>query len=83
MIYLVKGGVAPGDQKGVSDLIQKEFATGQNLYVAEFNEFLEVSLIQIGEEGRRAFLVNIGRELDERKADLPHRIVWRDLLASM
>ena len=83
MIYLIRGGVLAADRQAIADLIHKEFATGQNLYVTEFSEFLRVTLIQLGELGRRTFLENIGRELDERKADLSHRIKWRELLAKM
>jgi hypothetical protein len=83
MIFLVQGGVIANDRENIDTLIAKEFATGQNIYVSEFADFLTVSLIQTGEAGRREFLEQVGRQLDESKADVSHRARWSVLLSSM
>lgn len=79
LLYLVRGGSATGDQTKIAELSRKEFSTGQNMYVCEFNLFAEACLILLGEKGRRTILQQIGEELDLR-ADLQHRETWRDLL---
>lgn len=81
IIFLVQGGIQSSDDAKVGDLVEREFTTGQNLYVCEFKEFLNACLILLAEGGRRAFLQQVGQELDALKADLSHRQMWRELLA--
>jgi hypothetical protein len=83
MIFLVQGGVIASDRESIDALIAKEFATGQNIYVSEFTDFLAVSLIQTGEAGRREFLEQVGHQLDESKADVSHRARWSALLSGI
>jgi len=82
-IFVVQGGSSLSDREQILSLIQKEFGSGQNLYVAEFMAFLDNHLIVFGEDGRRQFLQLVGRELDQRKADISHRQRWRDILAAI
>ena len=82
-IFVVQGGTVLEDREQVQLLIQKEFGSGQNIYVAEFMPFLENHLIIFGETGRRTFLKMVGAELDARNADVSHRQRWRDLLIAM
>jgi hypothetical protein len=83
LLFLVQGGVAEPDRGAVAELSEQQFATGQNIYVCEFGNFLDVCLVLLGESGRRVLLKHIGAELDAQRADLVHRSAWRDLLASM
>jgi hypothetical protein len=82
-IFVVQGTPAPDEKEQIAALIQKEFGSGQNIYIAEFIQFLENHLIVFGEKGRRRFLQLVGEELDARKADVAHRQRWRDLLSSI
>jgi hypothetical protein len=82
-IFVVQGGVIPGESEQIRELIQKEFGSGQNIYVADFTEFLNDHLMIFGEGGRKAFLSFVGEELDARKADVGHRQRWRDLLSAI
>lgn len=82
-VFLVQGGVLQCDSESISDLSEREFASGQNFYVCEFNGFLETCLVLFGEDGRRDFLKAAGEALDESKADVQHRRAWRDCLASL
>ena len=80
LLFLVQGGVAKKDANEVDAAIEREFTTGQNLYVCNFDDFLNTSLVLFGESGRRTFLVTVGQCLDESKADLVHRQHWQELL---
>lgn len=80
LVFLVQGGVSSDDSRTVEDLIEREFVTGQNLYVLEFQRFMEACLALIGENGRRDFLIEVGTELDSQREDISHRRKWRDLL---
>jgi len=82
LLYLVRHGVKKEDASSVAELSRREFATGQNVYVCDFEQFLESILVLVMENGRRIILVQVGNELDE-KADLAHREAWRDLLSSI
>lgn len=83
LLFLVHGGIDPENKQAVLETIEREFVTGQNVYVCEFNPFLQACLVLLGEKGRRDFLRSIGEELDDRRADLTHRQAWRDLLKEM
>jgi hypothetical protein len=82
-VFVVQGGLTPNEHDQIIALIQKEFGSGQNIYVAEFMPFLDNHLMLFGENGRRKFLQLICEELDSRKADVSHRQRWRDMLAGI
>lgn len=80
--FFVAGkGIAPDDEDEVRQLVAREFASGQNLYVTELEPLARVLLAMIGEAGRREFLERIGRELDAY-SDLYHRRAWAKLLST-
>lgn len=83
LLFLVQGGTTADDAQGVGDTITREFVTGQNLYVLEWDEFVGSCLVLFGEPGRREFLQQVGRELDKQKADISHRRKWAALLATI
>lgn len=83
LLFLVRGGATSGDAGSIDKLTQKEFITGQNVYVCEIDEFLQNCLVLLGETGRREYLAEIGAQLDEVKADIEHRTIWRDLPGSL
>lgn len=83
LLFLVQGGILREDANAVSDLVQREFITGQNIYVIEFSNFLESCLILFGETGRVALLRLTGEELERRKADISHRQAWAILLGKV
>jgi len=80
LIFLVQGGVASSDADRIGELIEREFVTGQNIYVCEFDTFLHASLVLLGESGRRQVCFHVGAALEQMGADLRHRQDWRDLL---
>ncbi|MCG3197386.1 MAG: hypothetical protein GHCLOJNM_01872 [bacterium] len=83
LLFLVQGGIFPDDTGQVDDLIEREFTTGQNLYVLEFQRFVESCLALLGETGRRGFLIEVGIELDRQREDISHRRKWKDLLTRL
>ena len=83
ILFLVQGGLESEDKDAINRLIDREFVTGQNLYVCEFTSFLESCLVLFGENGRRVFLRRVGEYLDEQRADMSHRQQWRDLLGNL
>jgi len=83
LLFLVQGGVADQDRDGIRESIDREFSLGQNIYVCEFDTFLECCLVLFGENSRREFFLNVGKSLDDLRADLVHREAWRDLLSGL
>lgn len=83
LLFLVQGGTASDESGQIDELIAREFATGQNIYVSEFDEFLKSALTLLREAGRRQLLLTIGECLDAAKADLPHREQWRAALGDI
>ncbi len=55
---------------------------GQNIYELDLLRFLPSFLILFGEAGRREFLMNIGKTLDEY-SDIKSRRNWAELLFSI
>ncbi|MBI1832059.1 MAG: restriction endonuclease, SacI family [Planctomycetes bacterium] len=83
LIFLVNGGIDPDSQMSVKETIERQFVTGQNVYVCEFAPFLQACLVLFGEGGRRQFFLMVGEELDNLRADLAHRQDWCNLLQKL
>ena len=81
LFFVAQQGVE--DQEQVDSLIEREFVSGQNIYVMSLSKLAEVSLVLIGEEGRRDFLIEVGSQLDEHRSDIRHRRRWSGLLADV
>jgi hypothetical protein len=83
LLFLVQGGTSIDGSQSVSDTIAREFVTGQNVYVLEWDDFIGSCLVLFGEAGRREFLQQVGKELDKQKADISHRRKWATLLGTI
>jgi hypothetical protein len=83
LLFLVQEGIISQDLEPVNSLIDREFVTGQNIYVCEFREFLRSCLVLLGESGRRTFLQYIGEELEKQRLDISHRKKWCSLLETL
>ena len=84
ILYVVQQGIHPKNQGKIDKLIETEFVSGQNIYI--FKNILDFSssiLALIGEDGRRIFLENVGKNLDTYKAAIQHRHDWANLLSQM
>jgi hypothetical protein len=49
----------------VTEVAEREFAAGHNIYLLPFDDFMNAVLMWLGEPGRHAFTENVGRVLDE------------------
>lgn len=82
ILYIAQQGIHSKNQEKIEKLIETEFTSGQNIYI--FKNVLNFSssiLALIGEDGRRRFLENVGKNLDTYKAAIQHRHDWADLLS--
>ncbi|MBN1555251.1 MAG: restriction endonuclease, SacI family [Phycisphaerae bacterium] len=83
LLFLVRGGADQERDEAVCDLLEREFITGQNVYVCEFNVFSKHAFLLLGEQGRRHFLIFVGEALDEMKADMKDKMTWKSLLSQL
>jgi hypothetical protein len=82
ILFLAEGGIEKAESDRTSERIQREFASGQNIYVSNFLSFSAGILILLGERGRVVFLGHVGKELDAANSAIKHRQAWADLLKS-
>jgi hypothetical protein len=82
-LFIASGGSEAEREQELTALAAREFSSGQNVYVCDFWQFLDVCLVLFQEAGRRRFLVLVGEKLDEQKSDLRHREAWKEMLQAM
>lgn len=81
--FFVAGkGIRRENGEAIRELIDREFASGQNIYVTELVPLCTTLLALLGEKGRRTFLESIGRQLHEH-SDVHHRRAWAQALAGV
>jgi hypothetical protein len=83
ILFLAEKGVERSEEPETAERIQREFASGQNIYVSNFLDFAAGILILLGERGRVIFLGHVGKELDAANSAFPHRRAWAELLKSV
>jgi len=82
ILYIAQQGINEGNRKNIEHLVEKEFASGQNIYVfKDVLEFASGILAMLGESGRRRFLEVVGENLDTYGAAIEHKKSWADLLS--
>jgi len=72
-----------GEKNQINELINKEFVSGQNIYLTDLVSLGRASLALLGERGRKDFLREVGNHLEAYKSDIGHRRAWAALLASI
>jgi hypothetical protein len=83
ILFIAQKGVSPGEQGGLRERVEREFARGQNVYLFELKNLARVVLALMGEKTRPEFLRLVGQHLDQFRSDLRHRQTWRDLLTQI
>jgi len=83
LLFLVRGGSREENEHEIESTINREFAVGQNIYVCEFDAFMDSCLVLFGESGRRDFMVAVGSSLDAIGADISHRRSWASALRNL
>lgn len=73
-------GINKAEEKQVSDLISKTWASGTNIYQLSIEELIKVGLSLTGEAGRRDFIRNVGIQLDRFNTQPINRKRWKELL---
>ncbi len=76
-------GTDPTQENEIKDLIDKTWASGLNVYRLSIDELMKAGLSIIGEEGRKDFLVNIGKQLDTYNTQPANRKRWKDILQAI
>lgn len=83
IFFIAQQGIAPADEQEISDVIEHEFVSGHNVYVTDLISLARVVLALFGEQGRRAFLAEVGNQLDKYRSDISHRRTWANLLGTI
>lgn len=83
ILFVAQQGAELAETDRIMARIASEFVSGQNIYVARFNDFALGVLILMGEEGRVEFLRHVGKELDRANSAIQHRRAWADLLRAV
>ncbi len=82
-VFLLTKGLEKEDASAIQSCVEKEFSSGQNIYLLSFRDFLLNMLALLGETGRKQFLTNIGETLDRYGSEIQHRRTWADLLSKI
>ncbi len=77
------GGIESSEKDAVQKRIEREFGSGQNIYVTDLTGFAKSILMLLGEAGRVEYLHEVGRELDRAFSPIPHRKAWASLLQEL
>lgn len=81
LMFLIRAN--PLISEGVNERIQKEFASGQNIYIIEALKFIETAVTLLGEPSRRKFIITIGEVAEELRLDFAGRKQWEEILAAL
>jgi hypothetical protein len=82
-VFLLTKGISKEDETAISNTIQKEFSSGQNIYLLPLETFVSNILALLGEKGRKKFLIKVGETLDKYASEIKHRRAWSDLLSKV
>lgn len=84
IFFVSHKGIEDSEADMVRDLIRREFSAGQNVYVlSDVVDFMTTILAFLREDGRRRFLINVGKALDSHGLELVDRRDWSKLLSSI
>lgn len=83
ILFIAQNGVLKEDKTNIEELANKEYSSGQNIYIFSFSGFAESLIALLGEEGRRVFLENVGNTLDKYEYSIQHKKDWAYLLSQI
>lgn len=75
--------INPVEESKIEELFEKTWASGTNLYVLSIEELLNVGLALVGEDGRKEFLKEVSKQLDEYNTQPINRKRWKELLEAV
>lgn len=76
-------GITSADQAAVEKSFASAWASGTNLYQITIVGLLNGVLPLLGEQGIRAFVLHVGRQLDAYSTQPIHRKAWKSLLDAL
>ena len=82
-LFVTSKGVREGEEEEIKNLIKTEFESGRNIYIDDPVELSKRLLTLFGEEGRKKFLENAERILEEGDYPYKHRKEWAELLEEL
>ena len=80
ILFIAEKGIVEKEKTELKDRVNKEFTSGQNVYIEDFYSFATGILVLLGESGRVKYLNNIGPELDRVNSNISLRKKWAELL---
>jgi len=72
--------INPSEDAAIAKQFEKTWASGTNLYQLSVDELIKVGLSLTGEAGRKDFLENVGRQLNQYNTQPKNRQRWKMLL---
>jgi hypothetical protein len=82
-VFFTAPKVDAGDADQIHSRIATAFASGQNLYIADFFDLAKAVLALGGERMRVLFLRKVGEHLDAWNTQPSHRQAWKQMLQSI
>ena len=76
-------GLNPSEERQISDLMTKTWASGTHIYNLTIQDLIKVGLTLTGEKGRKYFIERIGHQLDSYNTQPINRIRWKELLETI
>ncbi len=83
LLFLVQRGILQTDKSEISRLIEREFSSGQNIYILPLTTFTSSLFVLLREDGRREFLTAVGNTLNKYGSAIQHRRAWAELLSNL
>jgi hypothetical protein len=82
-IFFVAQGMPQAEEAEIGAIIDREFTSGQNVYITDLLKLCTTVLSIFGENGRRDFLMETASQLETYKSEIMHKKAWASLLASI
>ncbi len=80
IFFVATQGTLESERTAIESLIDHQFASGQNVYITDLERLSRTALALVGEEGRRAFLIETSNQLERYRSDITHRRAWAGIL---
>lgn len=82
-IFFVAQGTVDSERPEIESLVNREFTSGQNVYITDLIKLGTTTLSIVGEDGRRDFLREAANQLDMYKSEIKHRRAWASILETI
>lgn len=76
LLFIAARGIRREERDLIPEALERQFASGHNVYIFDFEDFASGILALLGEGGRRDFLTRVGQVLERYQAPLSDRRAW-------